>query len=72
MSLACRVVAVDVGSVRGKFAWAALDMPGREVAGSGSQPDGVAGAVAYGRERGLPIALGFEVNRPGSGGGSSL
>lgn len=57
----CRVVAVDVGSVRKNFAWAALDLPARTpVGGGGIHPGGAAMAVLQAVEGGVPVALGFE------------
>ena len=42
-----RVVAIDVGSVRGNFAWAALDLPGRAPVGpGGTNPEEAATVVA--------------------------
>lgn len=56
-----RVVAIDVGSVRNNFAWAALDLPGRRPVGEGgSHPEGAALAVLDALGAGLPVALGFE------------
>lgn len=56
-----RVVAVDVGSVRSNFAWAALDFPGRRPVGEGgSHPEGAALAVLEALRAGVPVALGFE------------
>jgi hypothetical protein len=57
---ACRVVAVDVGSVRGNFAWAALDLPMQTIAGQGADPEGAVSALLAALGRGLPTALGFE------------
>lgn len=57
----CRVVAVDVGSVRSNFAWAALDLPARTPIGAGgSCPEGAALTILEGLASGLPVALGFE------------
>jgi hypothetical protein len=57
----CRVVAVDVGSVRGNFAWAGLDLPSRQPVGSGgTNPEEVAQAVSEGLECFRRVALGFE------------
>lgn len=56
----CLIVAVDVGSVRGKFAWSALPWPGRQAGAEGIDPEGVAQAVAAALADGLPVALGFE------------
>lgn len=59
--MAPRVVAVDVGSVRSNFAWAALDLPGRRPVGEGgSHPEGAALAVLEALDTGVPVALGFE------------
>lgn len=56
-----RVVAVDVGSVRTNFAWAALDLPARQPVGEGGRhPEGAALAVLEAVDRGLSVALGFE------------
>ena len=56
-----RVVAVDVGSVRSNFAWAALDLPGRRPVGEGgSHPEGAALSVLAALDAGVPVALGFE------------
>jgi hypothetical protein len=56
-----RVVAVDVGSVRSNFAWAALDLPDREPVGvGGADPEGAAVAVLDALHAGLRVALGFE------------
>lgn len=56
-----RVVAIDVGSVRNNFAWAALDLPGRRQVGEGgSHPEGAALAVLEALEAGVPVAVGFE------------
>ncbi|MGS2648346.1 hypothetical protein [Streptosporangium sp. G12] len=56
-----RVVAVDVGSVRRNFAWAALDLPARKPVGAGgSHPEGAARVVLEAVAAGLPVALGFE------------
>lgn len=56
----CRVVAIDVGSVRGKFHWAGLDLPNRELVGTGDTPEGAALAVSEALSAGVPVALGFE------------
>lgn len=57
----CRVVAIDVGSVRGNFAWAALDLPSRQTVGpGGADPDGAAMAVLNALNDDVPVALGFE------------
>ena len=57
----CRVVAVDVGSVRGNFAWAALDLPSRRPVGSGgAHPESAAMAVLDALTANVPVALGFE------------
>lgn len=56
----CLIVAVDVGSVRGKFAWSALPWPSRQAGAEGVDPEGVAQAVAAALGDGLPVALGFE------------
>ena len=54
-------MAVDVGSVRSNFAWAALDLPGRCPVGEGGRhPEGAALAVLGALGSGLPVALGFE------------
>ena len=59
--MAPRVVAVDVGSVRSNFAWAALDLPGRRPVGEGgTHPEGAALAVIEAINAGVPVALGFE------------
>lgn len=58
--LTCRVVAVDVGSVRGNFAWAALDLPGRRVAGHGDDPEGASQCASEGLSQGIQVALGLE------------
>lgn len=56
-----RVVAVDVGSVRSNFAWAALDLPDRRPVGEGGRdPEGSAMAVLDALDAGAPVALGFE------------
>jgi hypothetical protein len=74
-----RVVAIDVGSVRGNFAWAALDLPGRRPVGSGgTNPDEAATAVSDALAGGRPVALGFEspiavpVGEPTASGWESL
>lgn len=57
----CRVVAIDVGSVRRNFAWAALDLPERHAIGAGgSDPEGAALAALDALSAGVPVALGFE------------
>lgn len=56
-----RVVAVDVGSVRSNFAWAGLDLPGRQPVGAGgTEPEGAAVAVLSALTTGARVALGFE------------
>lgn len=56
-----RVIAVDAGSVKKNFAWAGLDLPGREPIGEGGRhPEGAATAVLEAPGRGVPVALGFE------------
>lgn len=61
LALPARVVAIDVGSVRNNFAWAALDLPGRRPVGSGgSHPEGAAIAVLDALAEHRPVALGFE------------
>lgn len=58
---ACRVVTVDVGSVRGNFAWAALDLPDRRLASEGgTNPEEVAHVVLDGLQGVGKVALGFE------------
>lgn len=56
----CRVVAVDVGSVRGNFAWAAMDLPSGEPVGGGTTPMEASGAVLAGLQDIGSVALGFE------------
>jgi hypothetical protein len=57
----CRVVAVDVGSVRKNFALAALGLPGRTAVGEGgSHPEGAVVTVLDALAEGVPVALGFE------------
>ncbi len=62
MGAGCRAVAIDVGSViSGRFAWAALDLPGREPCGPGGEdPEGAAQIVVQALDAGRPVALGFE------------
>ena len=56
-----RVVAVDVGSVKSNFAWAALDLPDRRPVGEGGRhPEGAALAVLEALADRVPVALGFE------------
>ena len=56
-----RIVAIDVGSVRSNFAWAALDLPGRRPVGSGgTNPDEAANAIVVALREGRQVALGFE------------
>ena len=56
-----RIIAVDVGSVKKNFAWAGLDLPGREPIGEGGRhPEGAATAVLEALGRGVQVALGFE------------
>jgi hypothetical protein len=57
---ACRVLAVDVGSVRGKFAWAALDLPNETYADAGDHPESAVKSLVAALGTGLPTALGFE------------
>jgi hypothetical protein len=54
-----RVVVVDIGSVRAppKFAWAALDAPGREVVARGRDPESAVHAIAAGLAGGIRAAL---------------
>lgn len=57
----CRVVAIDVGSVRKNFAWAGLDLPHHDTVGvGGTHPEGAALAVLEAVTAGVPVALGFE------------
>jgi len=59
--MSVRVVAVDVGSVRSNFAWAGLDLPGRQSVGVGGRdPEGAALAVLEALADQVPVALGFE------------
>lgn len=59
--MSVRVVAVDVGSVRSNFAWAGLDLPGRDPIGEGGRhPEGAALAVLEALADQVPVALGFE------------
>jgi hypothetical protein len=51
-----RLVAVDIGSMRppSRFAWAAFDAPGRDVAGEGTDPQSAISALVPGLLTGCP------------------
>ena len=53
------MVAVDIGSVRppSKFAWAAFDAPGRDLVGSGTNPESAVSALVPGLLAGAQAAL---------------